>query len=275
MPAFALLQLCCCRQRPCHLPCLLPSLPKKEACFMTTPFPPSTGRTAPVRLALAGLLVAALPWLTACQTTPAAPDTQAIATQLGAPVPVLAVDAKGLAIIAYYGAAGSDAEGDLRNSPQPGGFYRVYMGKNSSGQHLLQEFYQDSASAQSSAYPVDAAANLLDWEVTPQEGEVVFYRPNGQVRSLSVYRNGKLNGRTVYYNDDGSERASYTWVDDALDGPFVVREPGTQRSAEGLAQDDQLIRLQGRDAQGRALSAAQALELLADSFSKWHADLFQ
>lgn len=227
--------------------------------------------TAPLhRLGLAAVLATAL--LTACQTNPSAPE--ALASKLNAPVPVLAADAKGLAIIGYY--SGPDSEAPLlHKTAQPGGFYRVYMGKNNAGQHLLQEFYQDSGSAQSSAYPVDPAADLLEWEITPQDGEVTFYRPNGEVRSTVVYRNGKLNGRTVYYNDDGSERTVYNWVDDQMSGPFLVREPSTGNTAKGTIDNDQLVQIEGQDAQGKPLTQEQALQLLTASFSEWHDDLFK
>ena len=230
------------------------------------------------RAALAAVVAAALPLLMACQSTPTTPTAQDLAAKtqaLASPVPVLALDAKGQAIIAYFGAADTPQEGQLMQAPQERGFYRVYLGKNNAGQHLIQDMYQSNGAAQTDAFAVEASANLQEWEVIAQEGEIVYYRPSGEVRGRTGYRGGQLHGRDVYYNNDGSERSLFSWRDGLLEGPFFAREPGTQRSVSGMAQNDEIVDIGGTDAQGAPLTPEQALDLLETSLHEWHKDIFE
>ncbi|WP_156454435.1 toxin-antitoxin system YwqK family antitoxin [Lampropedia cohaerens] len=240
-------------------------------------------RTPSSRLAMVLTSCAAAVLLAACQTPPsgdtAAQEAQTLAAQAAefaktSPVSVLATDEAGRGVIAYFGAPGTEQEGMRYDVQQPGGFYRVYMGRDAAGHHRVQDFYQASGTPLTSVFPVAADASLVEWDTLPLQGEVTFYRPNGQVRSVTHYQNSQLHGRDVYYNDDGSERSVFHWANDMLDGPFVAREPGTLRSVSGQAREDQIISLHATGADGAELPQDEALELLEASLMLWYQDIF-
>lgn len=224
------------------------------------------------------LMVAVLPLLVACQSTPdstaqAPQQATAVAVQ-DAPVPVLARDAKGQSIIAYFGAPDTDNEGGMFEQAQVGGFYRIYNGKNTAGQHVIQDFYQANGAPQTSPFPVDPTGNVLDWAVLPQDGQISFYRPNGTVRGVTGYKQGMLDGKDIYYNADGTERSVYTWRNDLLDGPFFAQDPGSQSRVEGMAKDDSIVSIKAVDDRGQPLPQEDAERLLEASMIFWYDDIF-
>lgn len=227
------------------------------------------------------LTMAVLPLLVACQSVPtqgAGLAKQATAVAVApqdVPVPVLGKDAKGQSIIAFFGAPDTDSEGGLFKEAQQGGFYRVYTGKNAAGQLQVQDFYQANGAPQTSVFAVDPAANLLDWAVLPQDGQITFYRPNGAVRGVTTYQQGKLEGKDIYYNADGTERSVYTWRNDLLDGPFFAQYPGSQSRVEGVAKDDSIVSIKAFDDRGQPLPQEDAERLLEASMIFWYDDIFQ
>lgn len=233
-----------------------------------------TSKYQPVRLGLVAAAFAALGLLTACQTMPGS-SAQAAEAAKSSPVPVADYDSAGRGIIAYYGAPNTDAEGERRPTAQEGGFYRAFLGRNEAGQYLVQDFYQATGTPLTGVFPVASASDIQGWDTLPEDGEVVFYRPNGDVRSITHYQNGQLHGKDVYFNADGTERSVFHWAEDMLDGPFVAREPGTLRSVEGVAQRDEIVSLTGTGLQGETLSEEEALHLLNESLVMWYEDIFE
>lgn len=227
------------------------------------------------------LTMAVLPLLVACQSVPTkeaaaeAPAAAVAAEVVADNVPVLGKDAQGQAIIAYFGAPDSEGEGTLFKQAQKGGFYRVYSGKNGAGQLLVQDFYQSNAKPQTSVFAVDPAANLLEWAVLPQDGQITFYRPNGAVRGTTSYQEGKLEGKDIYYNADGTERSVYTWRNDLLDGPFFAQYPGSKSRVEGVAKEDSIVSIKAFDDRGEPLPQEDAERMLEASMIFWYDDIFE
>lgn len=223
--------------------------------------------------------MAVLPFLVACQFSPTknAPTNKLVALSPvhEAPVPVLGKDAKGQSIIAYFGVPDTDSEGFLFQQAQAGGFYRVFVGKNPAGQYLIQDIYQANGSPQTSVFAVDPAVNVLEWTVLPQDGQISFYRPNGALRGVTSYKEGKLDGKDSYFNADGTERSVYTWRNDLLDGPFFAQDPGSKSRVEGIAKDDAILSIKAVDDRGQQLPTDDAERLLEASTMFWYDDIFR
>ncbi|THT99240.1 hypothetical protein E9531_12625 [Lampropedia puyangensis] len=225
------------------------------------------------------LAAAIVPFLVACQTVEpqsgVAEQQVSVIAVKDIPVDVLGKDAKGQAIIAYFGAPDTEQEGESFAQAQQDGFYRIYAGKNSAGQHVIQDFYQANGAAQTSPFFVDPVGNVLDWAVLPQDGKITFYRPNGAVRGVTAYRDGMLDGQDIYYNDDGSERSVYTWKNDLLDGPFFAKDPDSKSQVEGVAKEDAVVSIKANDDSGQVLTKDEAERLLEASMLYWYQDIFK
>ena len=55
-----------------------------------------------------------------------------------------------------------------------------------------------------------------------KEGELKEYFKNGELRSLSHFKNWRLTDTSYLYYNDGILRAKYTWQDGKLNGPFTT-----------------------------------------------------
>ena len=204
-------------------------------------------------------------------TAQAKSPTQAAA---GAPVAVLAKDKQGQDIVAYFSAPDDEQEAEPVTQPAAGGFYRVLLGKDAKGCFRIADHFQDSGKRQATTTTCDEA-DLTSWALDQPEGKMTLYRPNGQVRSQSQFKNGRNHGVDRYYDDQGKVRMSVVWQNGHMHGPFKLRDLSGKRLIEGVARDGDITRIKASD-NGKALSREAALELLDEAQSNaWSADMYR
>ena len=193
----------------------------------------------------------------------------------GAPVAVLAKDRQGQDIVAYFSAPDDEQEAELVTQPAAGGFYRVLLGKDVKGCYRIADHFQDSGKRQASTTTCDVA-DLTSWALDKPEGKMTLYRPNGQVRSESHFKNGRNHGVDRYYDDQGKVRMSVVWQNGHMHGPFRLRDLSGKRQIEGVARDGDITRIKATD-NGKALSRDAALELLdeAQGTHGWSGDMYR
>lgn len=93
-------------------------------------------------------------------------------------------------------------------TPVEGGYYRVLLGRNATGDFLVQDFYQDTKTPQSSAIWVKDPMKLFSFSGDDIEGPATLYRKDGKVESTFVSQNGvNIQGEEFYPN--GQRGASY------------------------------------------------------------------
>ena len=192
-----------------------------------------------------------------------------------ATVAVLAKDAQGQDIVAYFSAPNEQQNAKPVPQPAAGGFYRVLLGKDAKGCYRIQDHYQDSGKRQA-ASTTCSAGDLTQWALRHAEGKMTLYRPNGQVRSSGHYQDGRPHGMDRYYDDQGQVRMSTAWVNGEMHGPFRMRDLSGQRQIAGVARYGEVTRIRATD-NGQALDRATALELLdeATTTSNWSADMYR
>ena len=204
------------------------------------------------------------------------PAKAAAAAAAGATVAVLAKDKQGKDIVAYFSAPDEDMDAEPVTQPAAGGFYRVQLGKDAKGCYRFEDHYQDSGNRQGTGTTC-SADDLTSWALDKPEGKMTLYRPSGQVRSESHFKNGNNHGVDRYYDDQGKVRMSVVWQNGHMHGPFKLRDPSGQRLIEGVARDGDITRIKAT-ADGKALSREAALELLdeaQDSAQGWWSDMYR
>ena len=192
-----------------------------------------------------------------------------------ATVAVLAKDAQGQDIVAYFSAPDADTNAEAVPQPAAGGFYRVLLGKDAKGCYRFEDHYQDSGNRQGVGTTC-AADDLSSWALDKPEGKMTLYRPSGQVRSESHFKNGRNHGVDRYYDDQGKVRMSVVWQNGYMHGPFRLRDLSGKRQIEGVARDGDITRIKASD-NGKALSREAALELLdeAQGTHGWSGDMYR
>ena len=198
------------------------------------------------------------------------------AATAGATVAVLAKDKQGKDIVAYFSAPDADTNAEAVPQPAAGGFYRVLLGKDAKGCYRFEDHYQDSGNRQSVGITC-AADDLRSWALDKPEGKMTLYRPSGQVRSESQFKNGRNHGVDRYYDDQGKVRMSVVWQNGQMHGPFKLRDPSGKRLIEGVARDGDITRIKATT-DGKALSREAALELLdeaQDGAQGWWSDMYR
>ena len=204
------------------------------------------------------------------------PAKAAAAAAAGATVAVLAKDKQGKDIVAYFSAPDADTNAEAMPQPAAGGFYRVLLGKDAKGCYRFEDHFQDSGNRQATTTTCDVA-DLTRWALDKPEGKMTLYRPNGQVRSESHFKNGRNHGVDRYYDDQGKVRMSVVWQNGHMHGPFKLRDLSGKRQIEGVARDGDVTRIKAT-ADGKALSREAALELLdeaQDSAQGWWSDMYR
>jgi antitoxin component YwqK of YwqJK toxin-antitoxin module len=73
-------------------------------------------------------------------------------------------------------------------------------------------------------------------------GEAVGYHPNGQLRDLQTYGNGRLRGPERAYYPDGSPRSEYMNVDGVRHGVGRTWFPNGQLESETLYDHAEVLR---------------------------------
>lgn len=146
---------------------------------------------------LAAALLSAL--LGACAATAPQGNVPAHATALNAAADYAGkqVRQSEQKIIAYY-----NADGELAAQPMRGGYYRVLLGRNTAGQAVVQDFYQDSQSKQINAVVIPDDKDLQNFDVAASEGRTIWYTPEGRVTNFVDIQNGK-SLRSGYYDEQG------------------------------------------------------------------------
>ena len=203
------------------------------------------------------------------------PAKAAAAAAAGATVAVLAKDQQGQDIVAYFSAPDDEQEAEPVAQPAAGGFYRVLLGKDAKGCYRIADHFQDSGKRQASTTTC-AVADLNSWALDKPEGKMTLYRPSGQVRSESHFKNGRNHGVDRYYDDQGKVRMSVVWENGHMHGPFRLRDLSGKRQIEGVARDGDITRIKATD-NGKALSRDAALELLdeAQGTHGWSGDMYR
>lgn len=100
-------------------------------------------------------------------------------------------------VIAYF-----DADGNLVETAQKGGFYRKLLGRNKAGLAVVQDFYQDNQAKQTNPMVVPDDKNLKNFDSAIAEGRVIWYSPEGKVTEFLDYHKGLVQ-RGGYYNEMG------------------------------------------------------------------------
>ena len=198
------------------------------------------------------------------------------AATAGATVAVLAKDKQGKDIVAYFSAPDADTNAEAVPQPAAGGFYRVLLGKDAKGCYRFEDHYQDSGNRQGVGTTC-AADDLSSWALDKPEGKMTLYRPSGQGRSESQFKNGRNHGVDRYYDDQGKVRMSVVWQNGQMHGPFKLRDPSGKRLIEGVARDGDITRIKATT-DGKALSREAALELLdeaQDGAQGWWSDMYR
>ena len=230
----------------------------------------NTHRQKTARLGLsAGLLSLAL-----AMGLSAPAQARAVAKSPDVVMPVLAKDAKGQSIVAYFSQPDAELNAAVVAKPTAGGFYRVLLGRDAKGLYRIQDHYQDNGAPQSNVITA-RDTDLTQWTLEAIEGPLTLYRPSGQVRAKGSYRKGQPHGKDVFYNDDGSERSVVFWSQGSLEGPFRMKEPGTQRRVEGVAKDNEVKRIKAWDAEGQPLSREAAMALFEEALTNWAKDQYR
>jgi len=196
---------------------------------------------------------------------------QAAATAAAATV--LAKDKQGQDIVAYFSAPNDEQDADAMAQPAAGGFYRVLLGKDAKGCFRIQDHYQGSGKRQGLSTTCNAA-DLTRWELRKAEGKLTMYRPNGQVRAESVFKNGRPHGVDRYYDDQGQVRISIVWQHGEMHGPFKLRDLSGQSHIEGVARNGDITRIKAA-VNGQALSREAALALLDVAHGSWMSDMYR
>lgn len=73
-----------------------------------------------------------------------------------------------------------------------------------------------------------------------EDGLIIQYHPNGQIKWEGNYQNGKLNGTDRVFDENGQLIAQTTYVDNVLKGPMRLYYPNGKLRAEGIytGEDD-------------------------------------
>ena len=186
------------------------------------------------------------------------------------PVPVLAKDKHGHAIVAYFGPPEVLRPPSV-DKPAAGGFYRVLHGRDGKGCDRIQDFYQDSGTRRTSI-STTCGANLFFWDFDVQDGKHTEYRPNGQVRTESTYKRGDKDGVSRYYDNEGKVRMSTVWHQGKLHGPFTAHDASGLLHIEGVARNGKIVRIQATD-HGKVLGRTEAEELMDKA--DWESDVYR
>ncbi|WP_313043362.1 hypothetical protein [Acinetobacter sp.] len=93
-------------------------------------------------------------------------------------------------------------------TPVKDGYYRVLLGRNATGDFLVQDFYQETKTPQSSPAWVKDPMKLFSFSGSDIEGPVTLYRKNGKVESTFVNQDGvSIHGEEFY--PTGQRGAAY------------------------------------------------------------------
>ena len=191
-----------------------------------------------------------------------------------ATVPVLGKDKQGQDVVAYFSAPDEAMDADNVAAPAAGGFYRVLLGKDAKGCWRFEDHFQDSGKRQS-ASTTCSADDLSSWSLQRAEGKMTLYRPNGQVRAETHFKDGEYHGVDRYYDDQGKVRMSIVWQHGSMHGPFKLRDLSGKRHIEGEAHKGKITRIKATD-NGKALSRKAAMELLEEAqSSSWSTDMYR
>ncbi len=124
--------------------------------------------------------------------------------------------------------------------PVEDGFYRVLLGRNAAGDFLVQDFYQETKTPQSSASWVKDPMKLFSFNGEDVEGPVTLYRKNGKVESTFTIEDGNyVKGEEFYPN--GKRGAAYT-ADDQGNLAYTLWYPSGQKATEYVVDlDDEYV----------------------------------
>lgn len=138
-----------------------------------------------------------LSWKPAAEPTNVPTEVQTLARSADAATTKLKKNKSENNIIAYF-----NADGELVNTPQEGGFYRRLLGRNSSGLAVVQDFYQDNHAKQTNPIIIPNDKDLKNFDSAIGEGRVIWYSPTGTITEFLDYHHGLVQ-RGGYYNQAG------------------------------------------------------------------------
>lgn len=101
-------------------------------------------------------------------------------------------------IVAYF-----DAHWKLAKKPVAGGFYRKLYAQDPQGHYLVQDFYQDTQSSQTSGFWVFDTKGLTASDNRYTTGEVAWYDKKGALELSKTYYYGRYIGDGWWYFPDG------------------------------------------------------------------------
>lgn len=120
------------------------------------------------------------------------------------------------AIIAYFdkdASEGEEYDSGYSATPTEDGFYRKLLGRDKDGRFLVQDFYQKNNKQQTSPFWIKEPLALRSFDIIFTDGPITTYFENGQVSSVSNYKEGVEVGlaKTFYHN--GQQAFEYEIAD--------------------------------------------------------------
>lgn len=164
-------------------------------------------------------------------------------------------------IIAYF-----DTKGHLSKTAFNQGYYRVLLGRNLNGDYLVQDFYQDKQTPQTSPFWITRLDAVLSFDHHIHEGTATFSRKDGSKLGESTVSNGKeISGRGFYLN---GQRATEYKLNIRNEFDTTLWYASGQKAAEYVADSShKIIKGIAWDINGNKIDNLQLLK--NQIYSKW------
>ena len=82
------------------------------------------------------------------------------------------------------------ADGQAKNQPVAGGFFRKILSQQSGGLYLVQDFYHDNGQKRTDPMLIEQS-QLKNAFAYPQSGSQTLYYPSGNVQTQTQYQQGR------------------------------------------------------------------------------------